>query len=86
MSNITLPEKVYKWGQAILVTGAILTGSVAIAKKTVATVQAGPEAIQKADALDKRVTRLEKQSRFVVRGIEKLTGTRYRREAEEAGD
>ena len=75
---MTFPEKVTTWGKAILVTGAILTGSVAIGRKAVTTVQAGPEAKEAAASLDFRVTRLEKQGEFLIRGMEKLTGTKYK--------
>lgn len=78
------PEKIYKWGQAILVSSAIIGGSVALGTKAVSTVRAGPEAKASIAAIDKRVTRLERQMRFVVRGMEKLTQTRYQREVGES--
>lgn len=81
-SKLDLPEAVYAWGKAILVTGALTTGIVTIGKKTVSTINAGPEAKIHAEVLEGRVTRLERQSRFLVRGMEKLTRTKYNAQVE----
>lgn len=86
MTHLDIAEEVTKWGKAALITGALLGGGYTVISKTVATVKAGPEAKAKADELDFRVTRLERQSRFVVKGIEKLTGLKYRPSIGEGGE
>ena len=78
---MSLPEKIDKWGRAVLVSCAILVGTATVGAKIMKTVNAGPSALLMTDALNRRVTRLEKQSRFVVRGIEQLTRTKYKHES-----
>lgn len=76
-NSLTLPEKITNWGKAALVAAALMGGGYTVVARTVETVKAGPEAKAEAASLNVRVTRLEKQSRFVVRGIEKLTHSKY---------
>ena len=76
-STAAWAEKFRIYGQAVLVGATLVAGTVAVTSKAVAVINAGPEAKAKTVDLDHRVTRLERQSRFVVRGIEKLTATKY---------
>lgn len=78
MSVLSLPEKIEKWGKALIVFCTIMIGTAAVASKIVETVKAGPDALVETVTLKKRVRRLEHQSRFVVSGIEELTKKKYR--------
>jgi hypothetical protein len=75
--SLSNAEIIYKWGQAILVSCALLAGFYTLTARAVSTVRAGPEAKLEAASLNVRVTRLERQSRFLVRGMERLTRTKY---------
>lgn len=85
MSSTPIPERVTKWGQAVLIWAAIIGGGYTVTSKAVATVKAGPEAKAEAGALNVRVTKLERQSCFILRGIEKVAKIRYNR-PEECGE
>ncbi len=79
----TFAKRVTDYGQAILVIGALIGASYTVLSRTIKTVNAGPDALVKTESLDRRVTKLEKQSRFVVHGIEQLTHSHYKKDADE---
>lgn len=79
MSNLAIPEKIDKWGRAILVTAALVTGSFAVVSRAVSTIKAGPEAIAETASLKVRVSKLERQSCFIIRGMEKVAKIKYPR-------
>jgi len=83
MSKMERAEFIAKWGQAILVACALFTGACTLTSRAITTVNAGPEAKIESAGLNVRVTKLEKQSRFLVRGMEKLTRTKYDNQQDE---
>lgn len=78
-----LARIVRDWGQAVLIACAIGGGALTFVSKAFAWAKAGPEAQAAATKLDSRVTRLERQSRFTVKALEKLSGMKYRPQADE---
>jgi hypothetical protein len=80
----TLAVVVRDWGQAILIACAIGGGALTFVAKAAAWAKAGPDAIAKAETLDIRLTRVEKQQRFMIRALEKVSGMKYARFGDEA--
>lgn len=76
------PDMITHYGKAAIVAGALLGGAYTVVSRTVETVKAGPEAKAQAADLNVRVTKLEKESHFVVHGIEKLTHSKYNPEGD----
>lgn len=70
------PETVYNYGKALLVVAAIVGGTYSITDKTVSRLKKVPD-------LERRVKNVERRTRFMVRGIEKLTKEKYEWRSEE---
>lgn len=85
-SKSSVAQVIRDWGQALLIACAIGGGAITFASKAFAWVKAGPEAQAAAVNLDARVTRLERQSRFTVRALEKLSGMKYKRTSDEESE
>ena len=82
----SLIQKARDWGQVILIACAIGGGALTFVSKAWGWAKAGPAAQAAAASLDARVTRLERQSQFTVRALEKLSGMRYHRGVDEVSE
>lgn len=82
----SVAQIVRDWGQAVLIACAIGGGALTFASKALSWASAGPDAKAATVDLNSRVTRLERQSRFTVRALEKLSGMRYKRQADEEAE
>lgn len=83
--STSLIQRARDWGQVILICCAIGGGAVTFVSRAWGWAKAGPEAQAAAIDLNTRVTRLERQSRFTVRALEKLSGMKYQRRAGDEG-
>lgn len=69
-------EALYEWGKLALVGSSLAIGGYTVVDKVVSRVKAVP-------ILEIRVGRLERKTSYLVKGMEKLTGTKYKRDADE---
>lgn len=74
----TLIERVRDAGQAIVAVAVVAGFIGGFATKAWGWFKAGPEAKQQVASVDQRLTKVERQMRFVVFAAEKTTRTTYR--------